>query len=271
MAGAPSIRVEEPPDTAAYAYTATLSRSSWAWEFLRREAAFRRAAMASVALPKIWRDHDATLVYELPRRTPEAESWGLHFLPDPTLPGGDAPLFWLPSIYRNKLVARPSPPEAGSDSPLRLPDIPGRKSLLRTAEGCVKLAIEGHSFAALIAFEGKLAVLPEALILTVEHGGISDLDTRLRALQAFIDYCRGSFRPAPSERGFGPQRLKDALIALDGKLAGASLRQIAEMLFGPEPVARDWNHGSGITRERARRAVRRGVALMTGGWRDLLA
>jgi hypothetical protein len=58
------------------------------------------------------------------------------------------------------------------------------------------------------------------------------------------------------------------LQALDAALAGASLREIAEGLFGADAVAADW-HADGDLRARVRRLVRRGDALMRGGYRRL--
>ena len=58
------------------------------------------------------------------------------------------------------------------------------------------------------------------------------------------------------------------LQALDATLAGASLREVAEGLFGADAVAADW-HAAGDLRARVRRLVRRGDALMRDGYRHL--
>ena len=58
------------------------------------------------------------------------------------------------------------------------------------------------------------------------------------------------------------------LQALDATQAGASLREIAEGLFGVDAVAADWHKDSAL-RARVRRLVRRGEALMRGGYRRL--
>jgi hypothetical protein len=57
------------------------------------------------------------------------------------------------------------------------------------------------------------------------------------------------------------------LQALDATLAGASLREVAEGLFGADAVA-DWYSDGGL-RSKVRRLVRRGDALMRGGYRRL--
>jgi hypothetical protein len=59
------------------------------------------------------------------------------------------------------------------------------------------------------------------------------------------------------------------LQALDGTLAGASQREVAEILFGPGTVASRW-HGDADLRAQVRRLIRRGRTLMAGGYDRLL-
>ena len=70
-------------------------------------------------------------------------------------------------------------------------------------------------------------------------------------------------RPAPTTL----QELH-TLQALDATLAGASLREIAEGLFGADAVVTGWYADGGL-RSRVRRLVRRGLTLMRGGYRRL--
>jgi len=64
-------------------------------------------------------------------------------------------------------------------------------------------------------------------------------------------------------------RLVLALRALDGRLDGATHREIATALFGAHAVSeRDWI--SHELRDRTARLVRLGVAMMSGGYRRLL-
>ena len=59
------------------------------------------------------------------------------------------------------------------------------------------------------------------------------------------------------------------LQALDGALLGASHRAIAAALFGYKEGVLRW-HADGDVRARVRHLVRRGRALMDGGYRALL-
>ncbi len=77
--------------------------------------------------------------------------------------------------------------------------------------------------------------------------------------------------PAPMARPRPPPAALlelHTLQALDATLAGASLREVGEGLFGADAVAADW-HADGELRARVRRLVRRGNALMRGGYRRL--
>jgi hypothetical protein len=61
-----------------------------------------------------------------------------------------------------------------------------------------------------------------------------------------------------------------ALRALDARRHGASQREVAEALFGPERARTDWNAGSDYLRSQVRRLLRFGVRMSRGGWRELL-
>ncbi|WP_292235239.1 DUF2285 domain-containing protein [Mesorhizobium sp.] len=74
------------------------------------------------------------------------------------------------------------------------------------------------------------------------------------------------FRPEARSR-----RLRFVLQALDGSLAGAPQREIAEKLIGEPRVQADWKDPRDHLRDRIRRAIHRGHALMNGGYTDFLA
>ena len=59
-------------------------------------------------------------------------------------------------------------------------------------------------------------------------------------------------------------------MALDGRLAGKSLRQIAVDLYGAARVAEEWRSDSSM-RGRVRWRVKQALKLMNGGYRDLIA
>ena len=63
-------------------------------------------------------------------------------------------------------------------------------------------------------------------------------------------------------------KLRNAIIALDGRAARASLREIAVVIHGQALVDRDWRTGG--LKDRVRRYLRRGIKLSETGFRDLL-
>jgi hypothetical protein len=71
--------------------------------------------------------------------------------------------------------------------------------------------------------------------------------------------------PAPWHR-----KLRQALVALDGDQAGASLRQIAVALFGRRRADEAWRTGDTSLKQQVHRAVAKGRALSDGGHVDLL-
>lgn len=77
--------------------------------------------------------------------------------------------------------------------------------------------------------------------------------------------------PGPNPAALSParhERLTLALRALDGRLDGATNREIAHVLFGTDVSKRDWiDHD---LRDRTARLVRLGVGMMKGGYRRLL-
>ncbi|MCC7482826.1 MAG: DUF2285 domain-containing protein [Hyphomicrobiales bacterium] len=80
----------------------------------------------------------------------------------------------------------------------------------------------------------------------------------------------GTLRRTPFSPNLRSQRLCTAVLVLDGRQAGASYRDIAVALFGPDRVNEDWNAGGDHLKNRIRRAAQRGNFLMQGGYRVLL-
>ena len=63
---------------------------------------------------------------------------------------------------------------------------------------------------------------------------------------------------------------RDALVTLDARCAGASYRETAALIFGPEFVHAEWSGKSSWLKQRMRRARATGEALRDGRYRTLL-
>jgi len=94
---------------------------------------------------------------------------------------------------------------------------------------------------------------------------------RLRTLRRLLDLKRCGRQSIGHDRvDRRGARFAFVLQVLDDHDAGASQREIAVAMFGPEPVRADWNGYSDYLRTRIKRAIRVGHFLRDGGYRHLL-
>lgn len=92
------------------------------------------------------------------------------------------------------------------------------------------------------------------------------LPCRTEATVRFARRLKGRRSLTPSTQD---RRVKNTFRALDAHLSGASYREIASCLFCPNRINDEpWKSSS--IRDGTIRLVRRGVALMRGGYRKLL-
>ena len=134
--------------------------------------------------------------------------------------------------------------------------IPGHKQLLHDGKG---LALIARSPGRCLRF-ALAPGLEDGMAVAYAHRGGAAAPARGHAPGAAL----ADAKPRPT-----PAALLElhTLQALDAALAGASLREVAEGLFGVD-AATDWYSDGGL-RSKVRRLVRRGDALMRGGYRQL--
>ncbi|MCO8611356.1 DUF2285 domain-containing protein [Burkholderia multivorans] len=234
--------------TAAYLYVLHLDGPALAWEYLRRHPDYGRDWLRRRSRP------DA------------AHAWGLRLLEDPALDARDAHPDWFPDpvgVLQLYPDADP-PPEVEAFEFWR---IPGRKHLLHDGKRlvltahwpgcCVRLALApGLADGMAYLYAVRACATPCANYRTITAA----LDKR-----AAVDVPAAAARSRPTSAALLELH---TLQALDAALAGASLRETAEGLFGAEAVAAGWYADGGL-RSRVRRLVRRGQSLMRGGYRRL--
>ncbi|EMP4332039.1 TPA: DUF2285 domain-containing protein [Pseudomonas aeruginosa] len=226
--------------TAAYLYVLHLDDLARAWEYLRRHPDYRLD----------WLRH-----HRRPQAAQQAQRWGLRLLEDPALDARDAHPAWLPgsdAVVQLYPDADP-PPDAAAFVFWR---IPGHKRLLHDGK---RLALIAHSSGRCLRF-ALAPGLEDGTAVAYAHRGGAAAPARGHALDAAL----ADAKPRPT-----PAALLElhTLQALDATLAGASLREVAEGMFGVDAVA-DWYSDGGL-RSKVRRLVRRGDALMRGGYRRL--
>lgn len=236
--------------SAAYLYVLHLDGPALAWEYLRRDLDYQRDWL------RRQRHHEVAL------------RWGLRLLEDPGQDARDAHPAWFPdhdTVVQLYPDADP-PPDAVAFDFWRIPGYKqlihdGRRLVLvaRQPDCCLRLALAP-------ALEDGMAYVYAIRVCQTSCASYRTLADELHKLQEASNATpAGVAKPRPS-----PSSLLElhTLQALDGTLAGASLRTVADVLFGPNAVAEGW-HADGDLRARVRRLVQCGKKLMLGGYRRL--
>lgn len=237
---------------AAYLYVLHLSGPSLAWEYLRRNPEYRRD----------WHDRKGR-----PRPT---QRWGLRLLENPDLDARDAHPDWFPDP---PCVVHVHPDVDPPDNavPFQFWALPGEKQLLH--DGRRLLLLQRQAGRRL-----RLALSPElqdgmAHVYATRAG--PKRAGRWRAAEAAFAALDALQPHDPGAGKVGDRPGRTALLhlhtlqALDGVQAGASQRQVAQVLYGVHAVAAHW-HNDGRLRAHVRRLIARGRRLMQGDYRRLL-
>jgi len=223
--------------TAAYLYILSLDALALAWEYLRRHPDYQLDWLRRA------------------RRPHAAQRWGLRLLEDPALDARDAQPAWQPGHAAVVQLYPDADPPVDAEL-FSFWRIPGHKQLLHDGKGLALIARSpGHCL--------RFALVPgleDGMAVAYAHRGGTVAPTRSHA----FDPAVADVRPRPA-----PAALLElhTLQALDATLAGASLRDVAEGLFGVDAAA-EWYSDGGL-RSKVRCLVRRGDALMRGGYRRL--
>ncbi|RWQ17652.1 DUF2285 domain-containing protein [Mesorhizobium sp.] len=184
----------------------------------------------------------------------------------------DPAVFWcprrcpyvLPVVAEKVSSSSPAPP-------FDLAALPCRATVLLSGDGRQHVLLRHADRHLQLAVSGAKVIQPLRLhIDAIWPAG--QLKHRLWALECLNSLrARGRLPKTlfpPDARG---RRLRVILQALDGSLAGASQREIAEALIGELRVQADWKDPRDHLRDRIRRAIRRGHSLMNGGYENFLA
>ena len=231
--------------TAAYLYTLHLDGPALAWEYLRRNPDYR--------LDWLRRR----------RRSDTAHRWGLRLLEDPELDARDAHPAWFPD-HDGVLQLYPDADPPMDAIVFAFWRLPGSKCLIHDGKRLM-LVLRWPGYSLRLAIAPGLAdgmAFAYAIRACAQLQGLTAMLQQLSTAADATPAAAASVRPSLSAL----QELH-TLQALDAALAGASLREIADGLFG-EDAAADWYSDGGL-RSKVRRLVQRGDALMRGGYRRL--
>jgi hypothetical protein len=240
---------------AAYLYTLHLDGPALAWEYLRRNSEYRQD----------WRRHRHRICRP---NTAASRRWDLRLFEDPTHDARDALPDWMPDPDRLLLIHPDDdpPPEALL---FRLWLLPGRKHLVHDGKRLVLTSqLAGRMLRMVIS-----PALEDGMAYTYAVRAGCQLCARWRGVEAELATLESPNARLAAIATSRPSRTSllhmRTLQALDGTQAGASQREVAEVLFGTESVAARWHDDSDL-RAQVRRLIRRGRTLTNGGYRRLL-
>ena len=249
-----------------YAYTRGLDYMGWAWEFLRRNQDYNQDYRINRAGHLVPINHmsGATIV-RLRRRVIAAEKWGLHLFADPRKASHDAHIFWLADLAQSRVnCTLCNDNESGA---LNLSSFAGKRCVLVTPSDEFVVIADQQISACMVVKNSTFLIGKSTVIFK-----ISGLENSMKAIGAVraLRLLRTHAHAEPIAQPCFPSKYLSYLVALDGHLAGRSYRDIAEVLYGKDSVGTYWTDDSRGLKSKVRRAVERGVALMNGGYRELL-
>ncbi|WP_116091793.1 DNA -binding domain-containing protein [Sphingomonas crusticola] len=241
---------------ADYEYLRELDRAGLMWEWLRRDPAYT-----------IWYLRASTAT----RGTMPAPSrWRLAFAEDPARPAPEAAILWRAELDPGVLGVIASPTGARDPNALPVSLVRRWTTLVMGDDGIERAVLSDrlHHIRLDVA-QGTLARGPVVLHYLLE--GTRDTKPKLLTLRRLMAICLERQFPAslfPAEprieRWLALFRVADAL------RAGASQRELAEMLYGRARVRAEWTGSSDSLRSRIRRLVGEAHHLAGGGYRWLM-
>lgn len=225
---------------AAYIYVLLLNPLGLAWEYLRRDPAYRAA----------WRR----------RRAASPATWGVELLEDPDLDARTADPLWKSEPSGQVRLIADSAIKTGP--PFSLWHLPGQRRLFHDG---ARLSLAGIADAF-----GLRAILGDHLRDGAPRAYAVPPQSATDAVAAIADFEQAISRAepaarAPSRRAVAHMR---ALQALDAAGAGMSEREIGAALFGIAAV-KNWYSDSPL-RAGVRDALKRGRRYRDGHWRSLV-
>jgi hypothetical protein len=192
---------------------------------------------------------------------------GCDFAEDPKQDVREVQPVWLPDPPTVVRVIRDH--EAGTAARLSVWSLPGRKAILHDGRH-LRLGCSDSNRAWRLSLSTDLAD-GDPFAFVAASG--SDLRAQWSVISDFTQFLKADSSASHRARVAYPSRSSivhlRALQALDGFLVGAPQREIGTALFGSDAVAQRWL-SDGELRAQVRHLIRRGRALMSGGYRGLL-
>ncbi|MHA7776005.1 DUF2285 domain-containing protein [Roseibium sp. M-1] len=179
----------------------------------------------------------------------------------------DEPIHWEPVADTSKLILKKAVTGFRTDETSLFNIQTLRGGITRhSPDGMHVILGKGLKSVHLLLQDTHFTEYPLTIFSPLDHSARA----RHRAMGRFLDFLEG--KEMGADRRLTPQkrlRFKSMLRAVDGRSNGASYREIAENLFGARRVASEpWK--TSPLRDTTMRLVRDGLAMVAGGYLDLL-
>ena len=229
----------------AYDYFDELALDGLAWECLRRNAEYRR-------------DY-AAIAGNTPADT-IAQHWGLRVLLNPETTARDNSVFWTPPLTSADILLSSVTVPANSP-PLSIPVLPSGSD----ATGQFASVGSGPSELHLSFLDAPRPDAALCIVIPLD----ADMPDRIEAVRRLWQLMNSGAAPDQRLTRERRLRLRAMLRACDGRASGATVREIAQDLFGGDRIADElWS--SSPLRYATLRLIRDGQHMIHGGYRDLL-
>ena len=236
-------------DAAAYAPLLDADRSLIAWEWLRRDPRYRAAVKDSSSIHA-------------------PAEFGLVAFEPPRLGVPHARPIWNAHAHPFVLAAERSRTICPNDL-FDLARMNGFSRIIADDSGEHLLLCDGFRS---IRLDGPAGLFSEGAVgLRYMIGGLSAAEAPLSTLRRFLALCRTGLFSRDLHRA--EQRARRWILMLrawDALIAGASQREIAEMVFSRSVAGARWRIREPSVRSRAQRLVRSARDFAEGGYRELL-
>lgn len=253
---------------AKYAYTISLRRRDWAWEFLRRNPKFAQEAFQGFGeVERLASCIPGGKVLLTTTQQNKADAWGLLFFPDPDQIAPRADVFWAPELDPCVVPMVVSPRNIHEKDEMFAEVMEACTiDVLRDVHDTEHLLTRSKFSTAQSLCFGQSLLSGESVKLNIYIQSPDHVD------EAYNAYRRACviLHEGPWQWTERTIRLRNALVCLDVKDAGLPLRHAAEIILGEDRIAEEWAHNKSL-RDRFRSYHRSGLRLRDGGYKSLLS
>ena len=258
-----------------------LPNAAWAWEFLRRNPAYRADFRAAQQVRVERRVLPSGSIFYIARDPLlQAQNHGLLRFANPDKRAIDADVFWHPDLLAGALRVKLTRPDetvmdaADPHDTIILSALQTRRVMLQTLDGARHILLNGERFW-IHLYSIKRAPPDDFAAIDMRLDGAKHMLRRIDTATQLLSLHRSSDgKLSLIGRRKNAERLTSAIMAYDiwhgFERPKGGLRDIAIALRGEAQVNEDWTGSSRYLKDFARRARDRGDRLVSGGYRDLL-